>query len=74
MYTKKHSSDRTFDEILEGSGERSDFLFTTFWAKQVPNYIQFVEQTLQAYKITRNNMLKIHFLSTKYADIRKKSC
>jgi hypothetical protein len=38
---------------------------------QVPNYIQFVEQMLQAYKITRNNMLKLRILSNKYADISK---
>jgi hypothetical protein len=37
----------------------------------VHNYIQFVEQTLQAYNITRNNMLKKHILSNKHADISK---
>lgn len=56
MYTKKHSSDSTFDEILEGSGKQSDFLFKTFWANTSAQ-LQFVEQTLQAYKITRNNIL-----------------
>jgi hypothetical protein len=52
-------------------GDHSDFLFTTSGQTQVPSYVQFAEQMLQAYNITRNNKLKIHILSNKHANISK---